>query len=128
MGSFNDERCLSEAEMTDCVSRIDRSSDVSIESVTAASSKYHQSRARINVTSLMNKIKNTGTYLKIEYWRGGPWEAYLSPRATFERPGACSELLGHRRIPRLACVFHRVAGTRGALGVMGAKKGQGHPL
>jgi hypothetical protein len=57
MGLSNVELCLNEAEMTDCVSRTERSSDVSVASVTTASSRHHRSRARINVTSLMNKTK-----------------------------------------------------------------------
>jgi hypothetical protein len=57
MGLSNAEICLNEAEMTDCVSRRERSSDVSVASVTTASSRHHRSRARINVTSLMSKTK-----------------------------------------------------------------------
>jgi hypothetical protein len=58
MGLSDDEVCLYEVEMTDWVSRTERSSDVSVESVTTASSRHHRrSRARINVTSLMNKTK-----------------------------------------------------------------------
>jgi len=112
--------------MTDCVSRTERSSDVSVASVTTASGEDHRSRARINVSSLMNKTK---THLEIGCWRGGLGAAYLSPCAMFQRPGACSEGLLGRRIRRLACAFHQVAGTRDALGVtlgeMGERKG--HP-
>jgi hypothetical protein len=36
----NDELCLNEAEMTECVSRTERSSDVSVASVTTASSRH----------------------------------------------------------------------------------------
>lgn len=57
MGLSNDELCLIEAEMTDCVSRTERSSDVSGASVTTASSRHHRSQARINITSLMNQTK-----------------------------------------------------------------------
>jgi hypothetical protein len=51
MGLSDDELCLIEAEMTDCVSRTERSLDVSGALVTTAS----RSQARINVTSLMTK-------------------------------------------------------------------------
>ena len=57
--------CLDEAEMTDCVSRTERSSDVSVASLTTASSKHHRSRARINVTSLVNKTDK----MQICTWR-----------------------------------------------------------
>jgi hypothetical protein len=57
MGLSNDEPCLNEAEMTDCVSRTERSSVVSVASVTTASSRHHRSQARINVASLMSKTK-----------------------------------------------------------------------
>ena len=38
-GLSNDELCLREAEMTNCVSRAERSSDVRVASVTTASSR-----------------------------------------------------------------------------------------
>lgn len=43
--------------MTDWVSRTERSSYVSVASVTTASIRHRRSRARINVTSLMKKTK-----------------------------------------------------------------------
>jgi hypothetical protein len=70
--------------------------------------------------------RNAGTHLEIGCWQGGPREAYLPSSATLPRPGACSEGPPGQRIPRLACAFHRFAGTRDVLGVMGVKKG--HPL
>jgi hypothetical protein len=123
MGLSDDELCLKEAEMTDCVSRTERSSDVSGASVTTASSSEHQGPGQASPSLMKEKMQ-------VRTWRLGVGkearrQRYLSPRATFQRPGACSEGL-LRRIPRLACAFHRVAGTRDALGVMGAKKG--HPL
>lgn len=61
--------------MTDCVSRIERSSGVSVASVTTASSRIiGRAQAQINVTLVINKT--TGTHLETGYWQGGPGEAY----------------------------------------------------
>jgi hypothetical protein len=108
MGLSNDELCLNEAEMTDCVSRTERSSGVSVASITTASSRHHRSRARINVTSLMNKTKKcrytpgdwvlarrpAGSLFIIErddpetwrLFRGATRAAYSAPRLRFS-PG-----------------------------------------